>query len=72
MILFREDRSFELASIRPNQDGVFFESMPATGFSLLNSAKIDFELVLRRPIETTPLIRHLNSSGTMELPRQKR
>ncbi len=59
MILFREDRSFELASIRPNQDGVFFESMPATGFGLLNSAKIDFELVLRRPIETTRITGHM-------------
>jgi hypothetical protein len=27
------------ASVKPNQDGVSFELMPASGFSLLNSAK---------------------------------
>src|SRR5215831_11580873 len=49
------EKCFLLTSpfIEPNQDGVFFESMPTSGFGLLNSAKIDIELVLHRPIETT-------------------
>jgi hypothetical protein len=33
------DRDFGLHSIRLNQDGVFFESTPASGFGLLNSAQ---------------------------------
>jgi hypothetical protein len=48
------------AALNETQSGrVIFESTPASGFGLLSSAKMDFDLVLHRPIETAALIRHV-------------
>jgi len=53
-----ENRSVRLYSIRPSQDGIPFESALANDFQLLGPLQVDFELVLRRPIETAKVLLH--------------
>ena len=56
-ILSLEDRSVRVYSSRPKQDGVAFESMLANDFGFLKLLQVDFEQMLRRPIETAPFVR---------------
>src|SRR5713101_3939336 len=49
-----ENRSVRLYSINPSQGSVQFESTLANDLARADSCKVDFELVLRRPIETAP------------------
>ena len=54
-----ENRSVRFYSIRPSQGGVPIESTLANYSYLLSPLQVDFELVLRRPIETARITGHL-------------